>query len=198
MDSNFCSSIFSGILGSLIGAFISAFVVWKQIGKTTQSLQMQNQLELRKMFSEDKRWGIHLVLQELKNLAKDDIDDKYLAAIAARCELIDKLPKKNDSDAKKLSKEELKKKLEDYLKIHKRELDDYLGLFEVAYKMLKDRLLDKEIFFQSYSYRLSNLRLVDYVNKEILCTDSGYWKILKQLLTENDKWVCKNKYCWDE
>lgn len=61
-------SLLSGFIGSVVGAVISAAIVWKQLGENTCAITMQNQLELRKMFSEKRRWRIHLVIQELARL----------------------------------------------------------------------------------------------------------------------------------
>lgn len=196
--------LFSGFAGSIIGTLILAFLIMWQIRSTTDSLKMQNQLELRKMFSEEKRWKIHLVIQELKNLAASEFKDNSFEKLKSRCELIDEKifaaesesNEKPESDSNPFDDEKtkLKKKLTSYLTKHKRELDDYLGLFEVAYAMLDEGLLDEEVFFQSYSYRLSSLESVEYVNTEILNTGSEYWKLLKRLLSKNKKWAYKNKY----
>lgn len=55
-------SLLSGFIGSVVGTVISAAIVWKQLGENTCAIKMQNQLELRKMFSEKRRWRIHLVI----------------------------------------------------------------------------------------------------------------------------------------
>lgn len=72
-------------------------------------------------------------------------------------------------------------------------LDDYLGLFEIAYKMLKDGDLDKDMFFQSYSYRISLISDYPMIKNMLEDPNKKLWELLKQIVNENNKWKSKHK-----
>lgn len=173
-------SLLSGFIGSVVGAVISAAIVWKQLGENTCAITMQNQLELRKMFSEKRRWRIHLVIQELARSETHVKKDK-LKVIASEFNIdSSKLENINTSGDEK---EFLESILEDY----ESELDDYLGLFEVACAMLKNGNLDKDMFFESYSYRLGYINKVEFISNKIK-PKNNYWKFLQELIQENYIW----------
>lgn len=73
-------------------------------GGNTCAIKMQNQLELRKMFSEKRRWRIHLVIQELARL-ETHAERNNLKVIASEFK-IDSAKLKNidtSEDEKKIS-----------------------------------------------------------------------------------------------
>lgn len=173
-------SLLSGFIGSVVGAVISAAIVWKQLGENTCAIKMQNQLELRKMFSEKRRWRIHLVIQELARL-ETHAERNNLKVIASEFKIdSSKLKNINTSGDEK---EFLESILEDY----ESELDDYLGLFEVACAMLKNGNLDEDMFFESYSYRLEYINSVKFISNKIK-PKNNYWKLLQELIQENCIW----------
>lgn len=169
-------SLLSGFIGSVVGAVISAAIVWKQLGENTCAIKMQNQLELRKMFSEKRRWRIHLVIQELARSETPVKKDK-LKVIASEFNI----------DSPELENINTKEFLEAILEDYESELDDYLGLFEVAYAMLKNGNLDWDMFFESYSYRLGYINKVELISNKIK-PKNNYWKLLQELIQENCIW----------
>ncbi|WP_288568153.1 hypothetical protein [uncultured Treponema sp.] len=173
-------SLLSGFIGSVVGAVISAAIVWKQLGENTCAISMQNQLELRKMFSEKRRWRIHLVIQELARL-RIHAEKNKLKVIASEFK-IDSAKLKNINTF-----EDEKKFLESILVKYEAELDDYLGLFEVAYVMLKNGNLDRNMFFESYSYRLNYIDIAGFISIKIKL-EKGCWKLLQELIQENYVW----------
>lgn len=173
-------SLLSGFIGSVVGAVISAAIVWKQLGENTRAIKMQNQLELRKMFSEKRRWRIHLVIQELARSETPVKKDK-LKVIASEFNIDS--PELENINTSGDEKEFLESILEDY----ESELDDYLGLFEVAYAMLKNGNLDEDMFFESYSYRLEYINSVKFISNKIK-PKNNYWKLLQELIQENCIW----------
>lgn len=180
-------SLLSGFIGSFLGAVISAVVVWKQLNDSTDTIKLQNQLKLRDMFYKNRRWKIHSVIEEIKILRQKDLSSEKVLQARERCKLISEEIKDDDSE------NDMLEKLDTLLRTEERALDDYLGLFDVAYSMLKKKLLDKDMFFQSYSYRLENLEKVDFVREKVFSTEFKYWKLLRKLLTENSKWRLKKK-----
>lgn len=173
-------SLLSGFIGSVVGAVISAAIVWKQLGENTCAIKMQNQLELRKMFSEKRRWRIHLVIQELARLGIH-AEKNNLKVIASEFK-IDSAKLKNIDTS-----EDEKKFLESILVKYESELDDYLGLFEVACAMLKNGNLDRDMFFKSYSYRLNYIDAADFISNKIKL-ENNCWKLLQELIQENYIW----------
>lgn len=173
-------SLLSGFIGSVVGAVISAAIVWKQLGENTRAIKMQNQLELRKMFSEKRRWRIHLVIQELARLGIH-AEKNNLKVIASEFKIDSSKLKNIDTS------EDEKKFLESILKDYESELDDYLGLFEVACAMLKNGNLDRDMFLKSYSYRLNYIDAADFISNKIKL-ENNYWKLLQELIQENYIW----------
>lgn len=181
------TNLLSGFIGSFLGAVISAVVVWKQLNDSTDTIRLQNQLKLRDMFYKKRRWKIHSIIEEIKILKQEDLSSEKVLQARERCKLISEEIKDDDSA------NDMLKKLDAMLRTEERALDDYLGLFDVAYSMLKKKLLDKDMFFQSYSYRLENLEKVDFVREKVFNAEFKYWKLLRKLLIENSKWRLKKK-----
>ena len=125
--SNLFESTFSGILFSgFIGSLIAALIVFYQIREGNKSLRFTNQLKLRKMFATPERMKIHYIFK--KKIENPRVTEENEKSINAKY-LFD---------------------TENEFEIHR---DDYLGIFEIAYEMLRKKQVDKELFFQSYSYR---------------------------------------------
>lgn len=83
--------------------------------------------------------------------------------------------------------EDEKKFLESILVKYEAELDDYLGLFEVACAMLKNGNLERDMFFESYSYRLNYIGAAGFISIKIKL-EKGCWKLLQELIQENYIW----------
>ena len=149
LSTNSKISIGGILLSGLFGSIFSTICFVDSVSKNTTELQMQNQLKLRDMFAEEKRWEIHVWLFTG--------NEKEIAS-------------------------------------HQMELNDYLGLFEIAYKMLKNNTIDSEMFFTSYSYRISRIKQSDAVSKIInQGSDCVYWKYLNELIEKNDAWIASYK-----
>ncbi len=69
---------------------------------------------------------------------------------------------------------------------------DYLGLFELAYKMMKSKEMTKDEFFNTYYYRILNFAQTSFI-KDIVKKESQYWKVLISLIVEGFDWGIKNK-----
>lgn len=61
-------------------------------------------------------------------------------------------------------------------------LCDYIGLFEVAYMMIKEGQLSKKNFEASYKYRIQNLLQTNIVKEMILGYEKDYWKNFRKLV----------------
>ena len=70
---------------------------------------------------------------------------------------------------------------ESILRRHMLDLYDYMGTFEIAAQMIKDGVLDENMFQVSYRYKLDALKKSETVNKELNDFPED-WKILSELL----------------
>ena len=61
-------------------------------------------------------------------------------------------------------------------------LIDYMGVFEIAYKMIKKHELSWSNFKMSYLYRIESLLKNPIVNKELFGNDEAYWKCFFSLV----------------
>ena len=64
------------LISGLIGAIISSLVMYITITKNTEEKQMENQLKLRELFSEERRWKIHLVLSYIVEISRNGNEEK--------------------------------------------------------------------------------------------------------------------------
>lgn len=145
-------------LSGIIGVLISVFFVYKQIKEKTLATKISNQIELRKMFSEEKRMEMCRCIKEVSK-GKQRKDTFY----GENCIF------KTESD----------------FKVHR---DDYLGLFEIALFMLEHNQVDEDMFFQSYSYKIDCINKCDFVREEIYGCNKNLWGYLKNLIDLNDNW----------
>lgn len=60
-------------------------------------------------------------------------------------------------------------------------LNDYMGFFEIAYKMIKKGQLSKKNFYMSYYYRLEVLIDVKYITDK-LNSEEQYWVNFNKLI----------------
>ena len=61
-------------------------------------------------------------------------------------------------------------------------LDDYMGVFEIAYMMIKKRQLPKKNFKASYLYRLESLAEYVVVKKKVTGKEHNYWEMFRELM----------------
>lgn len=162
-------------ISGIIGAILSAIVVCVSLGKTTAAKQMENQLRLREMFGTEKRWAVHTVLRE-ENVHKtpEELGELYWKKLHPQPLEMEEPPAKEKEHEFMLA------------------LYDYLGLFELAFMMIKSGQLNKDAFFTSYSYRIDNyenmLKLRDAVKEDDKDEDVDHWKKLGGILNKNHKW----------
>ena len=157
------------LISGLIGAIISSLVMYITITKNTEEKQMENQLKLRELFSEERRWKIHLVLSYIVEISRNGNEEKDIDCESVKITLGEGYFKW-ETDKKRLKKEDF----ELILKAHIYELYDYMGLFEIAYKMIRNKTLDKNLFETNYKYRLENLWKSTVVRNE-LNSSPNYW-----------------------
>lgn len=61
-------------------------------------------------------------------------------------------------------------------------VEDYLGLFENCEKMLRDKVLDKELFERSYLYRLKNIVANEKILSKKINNTNEDWTLFKSLM----------------
>lgn len=174
-NSNFIGCFLSGLLGALITGGITYF----SLSKTTKELQMDNQIKFKNLFSEEKRWRIQLILFYIADLK----NDTQLENEIKKKELNSAL---TDDFLGKFAKHDVLtvEDFENILKKHIFDLYDYMGIYEIAQKMIEDGILNKKIFAVSYRYKLSALNESDTVKQE-LDNCPGEWTVLRKLLNVN-------------
>lgn len=159
-------SLLSGIIGSILSCFF-VFIGFKINDK---SKKIDNQLVLRNMFSEELRWEVH------RTLETGDVSYWYKCSGE---KLSDKLISKNH--CKKNFENEVWKSSKAFKNFFIPALNDYMGLFEIAYKMIKKGQISKKNFYMSYYYRLENLIDVKYI-RDKLNYEEQYWVNFNKLI----------------
>ena len=69
-----------------------------------------------------------------------------------------------------------------YLKEHKTDVDDYLGLLEICEEMIERKTLSIDSFKNFYHYRLKYILRNTYMIKKLLNDDISYWPKLYKLI----------------
>lgn len=154
---------FQTLLGGAIVSLVSVILVYITLQDGNEAKKMENQLKLREMFATEKRWWIH--------------EQLYI------------YPEKD----KKILREDYAKKFNTNNTNHESEnefdlaLYDYMGLFEVCTYLIKEGQLEREVFFDSYSYRLHCLTKSKAVEEELNGSPEYWWK-LRELINQNKSW----------
>lgn len=173
------SNVLGCFLSGLLGALITGGITYLSLNNTTKELQMDNQIKFRNLFSEEKRWRIQLILL-------------YIADLKNETQIESKIKKKElnsaltDDFLGKFAKQDVLtvEDFENILKKHIFDLYDYMGIYEIAQKMIEDRILNKKMFDVSYRYKLNALNKSDTVKQEL----DNYpedWIVLRKLLNIN-------------
>lgn len=123
------------------------------------------------MFNEKKKWKVHKVLA--MRFARD-------ASVATN----EKPRKRADPGISENSDSPTIDGLKET------SLDEYLGLFEIAYMLIKNNNLDKMLFFKTYSYRINYLAKDPAIIKKLV-KEAGMWANLNALIAMNEKWLRK-------
>ncbi len=161
------AELLSSLLSGEIVGFVSVLVLILSLDDGNTAKKIENQLKLREMFNTPERVWIHQKL--------------YLD------------PEKKIEELRKEFSEKFGINNNNYE--NETEFDvalyDYLGLFEVCYYMIEENQINKDKFFVSYSYRLDKVSENGMIQK-LIEKEKDYWKVLKSLLVENDKWSKKH------
>lgn len=161
-DFDFRGNIFTAFMSGILGTALSCGFVFFGFRLNNKSKIIENQLELRKLFSEKQRREVHRTLRTK--------DKSYGYQKSG-----EEMP--NDVDEEKWQESKA------YKNHFLLALLDYIGLFEIAYMMIKEGQLSEKNFEVSYRYRLEELELCDSVMKII---NSGkhaqYWGTLRKLM----------------
>lgn len=170
------SNVLGCFLSGLLGALITGGITYLSLNNTTKQLQMDNQIKFRTLFSEINRWKIQLIIFYISDLkpesqAEKTIKRKYLNSALTNDYLGDF---NDDYDMTVID-------FESILRRHMLDLYDYMGTFEIAAQMIKDGVLDENMFQVSYRYKLDALKKSETVNKELNDFPED-WKILSELL----------------
>ena len=170
------SNVLGCFLSGLLGALITGGITYLSLNNTTKQLQMDNQIKFRTLFSEINRWKIQLIIFYISDLkpepqAEQTIKRKYLNSAFTNDYLGDF---NDDYDMTVID-------FESILRRHMLDLYDYMGTFEIAAQMIKDGVLDENMFQVSYRYKLDALKKSETVNKELNDFPED-WKILSELL----------------
>lgn len=164
-------SYFNTLLSGIIGAGISAGLVYAGLRDGNKSKQIENQLKLRELFAEERRWEVHRTIQsEFK-------DTSYWYNLECKNK---NLPCNYKIYYAQSTCDFCKTTAFSYYFLPA--LFDYLGLFEVAYMMLKTGQLSKSDFITSYKYRIENVE--KYVWPMINGIERDYWKTFRKLVEE--------------
>ena len=156
---------FNTLLSGIIGAGISAGLVYAGLREGNKAKQIENQIKLRELFSEKQRWEVYRTIQS------GFLDTSYWYHLEEENKHISK----NEKIACMIGEENFSETFA-YKYYFYPALCDYIGLFEVAYMMIKKGQLSKKNFEASYRYRIENLMQTDTVKKIITGKERIYWK----------------------
>ena len=193
----FLDKIHDTLLSGIIGAALSCAFVLFGFRLSNTSKTIDNQLELRKLFSEELRWEVHRTL--------DTGDKSYWYKKAD--EKMPESPKKVHDDMTKQEEQEQKKEEQNQQEKEKADkekseklrveewqnskafkdfflpaLDDYMGVLEIAYMMIKERQMSKNNFAVSYYYRLVELTECKAAMEKVNNSEVLYWLSLRKLI----------------
>ena len=192
----FCGNIPNTLLSGIIGAALSCVFVLLGFGLSNTSKTIDNQLELRKLFSEELRWEVHRTLSTGDKsywYKKADESLKKVHGDMTNQEKVDKQEQKkegqnqqkkgetDDKESEKLREAEWQesKAFKDFFLPA---LDDYMGVLEIAYMMIKERQMSKNNFAVSYYYRLVELTKCPVAMEKVNNSEVLYWLSLRKLI----------------
>ena len=196
---DFCGNISTTLLtllSGIIGAVLSCVLVLFGFDLSNTSKTIDNQLELRKLFSEEQRWEVHRTLSTGDKsywYKKADESLKKVHGDMTNQEKVDKQEQKkegqnqqkkgetDDKESENLSEEKWQKS-EAFKDFFLPALDDYMGVFEIAYMMIKERQMSKNNFAVSYYYRLVELTKCPVAMEKVNNSEVLYWLSLRKLI----------------
>lgn len=158
------------LLSGIIGSILSCFFVFIGFRISDKSKKIDNQLVLRNMFSEELRWEVHRTFETG--------DFSYWYKCSGE-KLSDELI--SEKHCKKNFENEVWKSSKAFKNFFIPALNVYMGLFEIAYKMIKKGQLSKKNFYMSYYYRLESLIDVKYI-RDKLNYEEQYWVNFNKLI----------------
>lgn len=158
---SFLDKIPDTLLSGIIGAVLSCAFVLLGFHLSNTAKAIDNQLELRKLFSEELRWEVHRTL--------DTGDKSYW------------YEKVDEEMPENLSEEEWQES-QAFKKFFEPALNDYMGVFEIAYMMIKKGQMSKNNFAVSYYYRLVELTECKVAMEKVNNSEVLYWHSLRKLI----------------
>lgn len=170
---------FNTLLSGIIGSGISAGLVYAGLREGNKSKQIENQIKLRELFSEKQRWEVYRTIQSGVK--------PYFSPTRYDTSYWHQLENKNLQNCQK---NEYIQTFDEFSKTTAYKyyffpaLCDYIGLFEVAYMMIKEGQLSKKNFEVSYKYRIGNLLQIKVVREMIFGYEKNYWKTFRKLVEE--------------
>ena len=193
----FCGNIPTTLLSGIIGAALSCAFVLFGFGLSNTSKTIDNQLELRKLFSEELRWEVHRTLSTgdksyWYKKADEEMPEspkKVHGDMTKQEEQEQKKEEQNQQEKEKTDKEKSEKLREEEWQNSKAfkdfflpALDDYMGVFEIAYMMIKKGQMRKNNFAVSYYYRLVELTECKAAMEKVNNSEVLYWLSLRKLI----------------
>lgn len=180
----FCGNIPNTLLSGITGAVLSCVFVLFGFGLSNTSKTIDNQLELRKLFSEELRWEVH------RTLSTGDKSYWYEKSGEEMPESLKKVygdmtkqeKEKADEEKSEKLREEIWQKSKAFNDFFLPALDDYMGVFEIAYMMIKKGQMSKNNFAMSYYYRLQELTECKVAMEKVNNSEVLYWLSLRELI----------------
>ena len=190
----FCGNISTTLLSGIIGAALSCFFVLLGFRLSNTSKTIDNQLELRKLFSEELRWEVHRTLETgdksyWYEKSGEEMPESLREVHGDMTKQEQKKEGQNQqenggTDKKKSEKlrEEIWQKSKAFNDFFLPALDDYMGVFEIAYMMIKKGQMTKNNFAMSYYYRLQELTECKVAMEKVNNSEVLYWLPLRELI----------------
>ena len=151
---------FEVLLSSAIVSLVSVILVYVSLQDGNKSKMMENQLRLREMFATERRIWIHEQLYIYPEKDRKTLRKEY---------------------AKDFKTGNSNHDIENEFDLA---LYDYIGLFELCNYLIKEGQLDREVFFNAYSYRLYKLTKSKVIQEELEGSPE-YWIELKKIIEQN-------------
>lgn len=180
----FLDKIHDTLLSGVIGAALSCAFVLFGFGLSNTSKTIDNQLELRKLFSEELRWEVHRTLETGdKSYWYKKADEEMPESLKKVYGDMTKQEKeKTDKEKAEKQREEIWQKSKAFNDFFLPALDDYMGVFEIAYMMIKKGQMSKNNFAVSYYYRLVELTECKVAMEKVNNSEVLYWLSLRKLI----------------
>lgn len=191
---SFLNKIPDTLLSGIIGALLSCAFVLFGFHLSNTAKAIDNQLELRKLFSEELRWEVHRTLDTgdksyWYEKSGEEMPESLREVHGDMTKEEQKKEGQNQqenggTDKKKSEKlrEEEWQESQAFKKFFEPALNDYMGVFEIAYMMIKEGQMSKNNFAVSYYYRLVELTECKVAMEKVNNSEVLYWLSLRKLI----------------